>query len=163
MATPREIIIHSTGRRGGKSFIQSLLYNRKLELETTSFKGPPELEDVINYWKKRDEEAVKEIYNMPVSNGIVWHPLGFNRDELVLVNKNKFEIKDVIVNYPATVILWKDGTKTVVKCENEDFDLEKAIAMAFARKALGNKYGYYNVFKKWLKKAKDFSELRNGV
>jgi hypothetical protein len=71
---------------------------------------------------------------------------------------NKFEIKNIIVNGPATIVFWEDGTKTMVKCDNEDFDLEKAIAMAFARKALGNKYDYYNVFKKWLKKAKNFSE-----
>ena len=27
------------------------------------------------------------------------------------------EIKDVIFNEPATIIIWKDGTKTVVKCQ----------------------------------------------
>ena len=61
------------------------------------------------------------------------------------------EIKDVIFNEPATIILWKDGTKTVVKCqEGENYDPEKGMAMAISKKALGNKGNYCEVFKKWL-------------
>ena len=60
------------------------------------------------------------------------------------------KIKRVIYSDPATIVLWKDGTKTVVKCKNEKFDPEKGLAMAFSKKMLGNKGNYYNVFKKWL-------------
>lgn len=61
------------------------------------------------------------------------------------------EIKDVIFNEPATIIIWKDGTKTVVKCqEGEGYDPEKGLAMAISKKALGNKGNYCEVFKKWL-------------
>ena len=61
------------------------------------------------------------------------------------------EIKDVIFNEPATIILWADGTKTVVKCqEGEGYDPEKGMAMAISKKALGNKGNYCEVFKKWL-------------
>ena len=61
------------------------------------------------------------------------------------------EIKDVIFNEPATIIIWKDGTKTVVKCqEGEGYDSEKGMAMAISKKALGNKGNYCEVFKKWL-------------
>ena len=60
------------------------------------------------------------------------------------------KIKDVIYNDPATIVFWEDGTKTVVKCENEKFDPEKGLAMAFSKKMLGNKGNYYNIFKKWL-------------
>lgn len=71
------------------------------------------------------------------------------------VNENKIgrlmpKIKNVIYNRPATIVFWKDGTKTVVKCENEEFDPEKGLAIAIAKKALGNNYHYYDVFKKWL-------------
>ena len=60
-------------------------------------------------------------------------------------------IKDVIFNEPATIILWADGTKTVVKCqEGEGYDPEKGLAMAISKKVLGNKGNYYEVFKKWL-------------
>lgn len=64
--------------------------------------------------------------------------------------RDKFDIKDVIFNNPATIVLWEDGTKTVVKAENEEFDPEKGLAMAIAKKALGNNYDYYDVFKKYV-------------
>ena len=60
-------------------------------------------------------------------------------------------IKDVIFNPPATIIIWEDKTKTVVKCgENDIYDPEKGMAMAISRKALGDRGSYYNVFEKWL-------------
>ena len=66
--------------------------------------------------------------------------------------RDKFDIKDVIFNDPATIVLWADGTKTVVKAENEPFDPEKGLAMAIAKKALGGKYDYYDTFKKYVGK-----------
>ena len=59
-------------------------------------------------------------------------------------------IKKVIFNDPATIVLWDDNTKTVVKCsENDDFDWEKGLAMAISKKFFGNQGNYYNNFKKW--------------
>lgn len=60
------------------------------------------------------------------------------------------EILDVIFNEPATIIFWADGTKTVVKAIYDEFDPEKGLAMAIAKKALGNKGNYYNVIAKWM-------------
>ena len=63
------------------------------------------------------------------------------------------EIKNVIFNDPATIVFWEDGTKTVVKCQDGDeFDPEKGLAMAVAKKAYGNKGSYCNKLKKWLPK-----------
>ena len=63
------------------------------------------------------------------------------------------EIKNVIFNDPATIVFWEDGTKTVVKCQDSDeFDHEKGLAMAIAKKAYGNKGSYCNKMKKWLPK-----------
>lgn len=60
------------------------------------------------------------------------------------------EIADVIFSGPATIVQWKDGTKTVVKCgEGENFDPEKGLVMAITKKALGNKGNYYETIKKW--------------
>lgn len=60
-------------------------------------------------------------------------------------------IKKVIFNDPATIVLWEDETKTVVKAQDKDqFDKEKGLAMAIAKKALGNEGRYYEIFKKWL-------------
>ena len=45
-------------------------------------------------------------------------------------------------------ILWKDGTKTVMKPQPEDeFDLEKGIAMCFMKKVYNNRGCFNDVFK----------------
>lgn len=75
---------------------------------------------------------------------------------------HKNTIKKVIFNGPATIVFWNDGTKTVVKCCGEAFDPEKGLAMAIAKKALGNEGNYYNVFRKFLPK-KEESELTNPI
>lgn len=69
------------------------------------------------------------------------------------VRSNLPKIKDVRFNGPATIVFWSDDTKTVVKCGEDDvFDPEKGIAMAIARKALGNKHDYFNVIEKYAKR-----------
>lgn len=68
------------------------------------------------------------------------------------VNSSRMMIKNVIFNNPATIVFWSDGSKTVVKAHLDDYDPEKGLAMAIAKKALGNEGNYYNVFKKWLPK-----------
>ena len=63
------------------------------------------------------------------------------------------KIKNVIFNPPATIVFWTDGTKTVVKCQNnEEFDPEKGITMAFFKKTHGNKGSYFDEIKKWREK-----------
>lgn len=65
------------------------------------------------------------------------------------------DIKKVIFNDPATIVLWSDSSKTVVKAHDEKFDPEKGLAMAIAKRALSNNCGcYYETFKKWLPKEK---------
>ena len=59
-------------------------------------------------------------------------------------------IKKVLFRDPATIVFWSDGTKTVVKASNEEYDPEKGLAMAISKKFLGNGGNYYNEFKKWL-------------
>lgn len=65
---------------------------------------------------------------------------------------NSMHIKKVIFNGPATIVMWGDGSKTVVKCENEAFDPEKGLAMAISKKFFGNNGSYYDQFKKWIPK-----------
>ena len=62
------------------------------------------------------------------------------------------EIKEVMFNGTATIVFWADDTKTVVKAVGETFDPEKGLAMAIAKKALGNKGNYFNKIKKWTTK-----------
>ena len=57
------------------------------------------------------------------------------------------KIKKVIFNNPATIVLWEDDTKTVVKCGEDDvYDEEKGLAMAICKKLIGLKefYKHYN-------------------
>lgn len=66
------------------------------------------------------------------------------------------EIKNVIFNPPATIVFWNDGTKTVVKCQNDEaFDNEKGITVAFFKKMHGNKGHYFEEIKKWTEKDGD--------
>ena len=64
-------------------------------------------------------------------------------------------IRKVIFNDPATIVLWSDGTKTVVKCGPEDaYDMEKGLAMAIVKKMAGNDNRFHKVFKQYPKKKK---------
>ena len=60
---------------------------------------------------------------------------------------------DVKFSGPATIVFWSDGTKTVVKCsENDVYDKEKGLAMAIVKKIIGNNSGsYYRKMKEWIK------------
>lgn len=60
------------------------------------------------------------------------------------------KITKVIFSNPATIVYWEDGSKTIVKADNELFDPEKGLAMAITKKALGNKGNYFNEIKKWI-------------
>ena len=67
-------------------------------------------------------------------------------------------IKNVIYNDPATIVFWSDGTKTVVKAEDEPFDPEKGLAMAIAKKHFGNEGNYYDIFREWLPKEENIDD-----
>lgn len=62
-------------------------------------------------------------------------------------------IDKVYFNNPATVIKWKDGTKTVVKCQKGDtYDAEKGFAMALIKGLFYNSSYFNTIFEKWLPK-----------
>ena len=111
-------------------------------------------------------EQVKRKYNLEVKDYIRTYELDLSLYPYFKPNTtnttNLPGIKDVIFNEPATIILWADGTKTVVKCqEGEDYDPEKGMAMAISKKALGNKGNYCEVFKKWLPE-EEVEEVNDG-
>ena len=60
-------------------------------------------------------------------------------------------IKDVIFNDPATIVIWLDGSTTVVKCQPGDtYSKETGLAMCIAKKYFGNTGNYNEIFKKWI-------------
>lgn len=83
------------------------------------------------------------------------------KGESIMKNANKKPtpsnpIKQVIFNGPATIVYWKDGCKTVVKCqEGAVNDPEKGLAMAVARHYFCDilrMSRYDGIFKKYLPK-----------
>ena len=60
-------------------------------------------------------------------------------------------IKDVVFNPPATIVLWNDGTKTVVKTQGADlFDKTAGLAMAICKKHFGNDSYFNEIFRKYV-------------
>ena len=159
----------------------SKAYGVTIELIEDSLNQMPELtiRDSCNRWVSRhklpnlrhDELAyvldqVKRKYNLEVKNYIKAYELDLSLYSYFKPNTTNTTklpgIKDVIFNEPATIILWADGTKTVVKCqEGENYDPEKGMAMAISKKALGNKGNYCEVFKKWLPE-EEVEEVNDG-
>lgn len=102
----------------------------------------------------------KDLIRVPANN----LRIDYSRQSMEQAKKNdivKFgmcsvSIRKVIFNDPATVVLWSDGTKTVVKCGPEDtFDMEKGLAMAIVKKMAGNDNHFHKVFKQYAKKKKE--------
>lgn len=100
----------------------------------------------------------------PTTTGdVFWSNVTYPRDTQQVLEKiakeyiadwalmKKDDIIEVIFNDPATIIKWKDGTKTIVKCQPGDkYDKEAGLALAICKKVFGNKGNYNEVFKKWV-------------
>lgn len=126
----------------------------------------------LGHWSSDQEEkqyskdflkiAINSTYGLPNNYNFNIKAL----ETLVIKEKEssmlKGKIEKVIFNNPATIVFWKDGTKTVVKVSNEKFDPEKGLAMAIAKKALGNEGNYFNEIKKWLPEEEDVVDA-NGA
>ena len=57
-----------------------------------------------------------------------------------------FKPKRIISNDPATIIIWNDDTKTVVKCSKDDnYDLRTGILLCFMKKLFGNNNNYHKI------------------
>ena len=58
-------------------------------------------------------------------------------------------VEKVIFNNPHTIVLWGDKTKTIVKCQEGDvYSPETGLFTCIAKKRLGNKGNFNDVFKK---------------
>lgn len=63
-----------------------------------------------------------------------------------------FDIERASFKNMNTTVTWGDGTKTAVKCQYDNFDPEKQLAMAFVKRFLGNRNDYLNILKRWIPK-----------
>lgn len=114
--------------------------------------------DIIRIICKEFNLCLKERDTMPTKNYLSYSERG-NKPLFEIDNGPRYRIKDVIFNDPATIVLWADGTKTVVKCNGEQvFDPEKGLAMAIVKKYMGtnkSKSNYCDIFKKWIPEVKE--------
>lgn len=89
------------------------------------------------YFFEDDRITIEGTYDNP------WH------------NKSKWSrvpnpISKVIFNPPATIVYWKDGAKTVVKCQDGDiYDKEIGLVTCIAKKMLGNRSNFNNLIKRY--------------
>ena len=105
----------------------------------------------------RPIEMTREPYSGPILTGELLENMfrASNRKAMAFKMENPErggpQIKNVIFNDPATVVYWADGTKTVVKCQEGDtYSKETGLALCIAKKYLGNKGNFNEVFKKWI-------------
>ena len=104
-------------------------------------------------WEPREVNTLKIHYNSMATTG-------FSRANIKVGISLIPDIKNVIFNDPATIVFWSDGTKTVVKVQDDEpYDAEKGLAMAISKKALGNQGNYCNVFKKWMPEEDETSSI----
>lgn len=109
----------------------------------------PVSEDVINYIY-RDDMAIKNAINSEftgVKRKSGRYPWNSAHGYIY-----SFKPKKVIFNDPATIVIWKDGTKTIVKRrEGEPDDKEKAVMYCILKKLCGNKAEMDRYLKQFLK------------
>jgi len=141
---------------------------RGLGISYTAEYDPMHDKTILRLFKKTSKGLIRHVYeivwsyvdNLSIAlDGIFDHFVALIENENLpkysapTKPTNHPSIKNVIFNDPATIVLWADGTKTIVKSsENDIYDPEKGLAMAIAKKCLGNKGNYYETFKKWLPK-----------
>ena len=58
-------------------------------------------------------EALRDAYNNGYRRALAKERVRFDRQPTLLV-------EDIIFHYPATIVKWMDGTKTIVKCQGDD-------------------------------------------
>ena len=69
----------------------------------------------------------------------------------VKVKEKLPEIKKVIYSDPATIVIWKDKTKTIVKCTvNDVYNHTTGLALCIMKKVFGDEE-YKRMLKKWIK------------
>lgn len=100
------------------------------------------LEDLV---KAKAEETEKELQKL------------IKKEKRAKINDFIASIKHVYFNEPYTIIIWKDGTKTVVKCQEDDtYDKEKGLAMCIIKKQIGCNLNDFNtIFKKLIYEKED--------
>lgn len=123
-----------------------------------------------------DSKQIKAIYDEDTkrwTSRMVWENAhSFSKEEMRYLRNDKKAVrlatremgwrmnpKKVIFNGPATIVIWKDNTKTIVKRrEGEEDDREKAVMYAILKKVCGNKAGMDRYLKQFFKEVESNEE-----
>ena len=82
--------------------------------------------------------------------------LTFSTGDVSFNDNVRPKIRKIIFNPPATVILWNDGTKTVVKCEDRDvYDPYFGFMAAYMK----HEFGTNSAIKKFMKNNSNYNDL----
>lgn len=136
-------IIPLTGTGHGQTKLVSIRNLKKIDEFLISTENYNKMANTIEKLKEENYKLKDEIVNSKLRKDI-------NANALYYFGYQLPEVKEVLYHKPATIIFWKDGTKTVVKDQNkEKYDKEKGFVMAYLKKILGNKGNYYEVIKRW--------------
>lgn len=115
---------------GGYGFTHAMIYSEPFTIDKNE---NDKLDSIDTFDIIKEMQKVKKSINKPVTN----------------------PIEKVIFNPPATIVFWKDGSKTVVKAQGDVFNPETGLAMAISRHYLCNVCGlerYDGVFNRYLPK-----------
>lgn len=106
----------------------------ELEIRPDSTKERRDIHKLINSTSYKERQNLESIFN--------------SRSDLP-------NIKNVYFNNPVTVVLWDDGTKTLVRCQDGDtYSRETGLALCVAKKAMGNNGKFNDIFHKWIPEEK---------
>lgn len=108
-------------------------------------KADPETEKAREEFFKR--AALRNIMNT------VYDMTGASSDKPKMTHRCP-GIKKVIFNDPATIVLWDDGTKTVVKCsEGDTYSEWSGLAFCICKKLMGD--NFHKDFRRWCGEGED--------
>jgi hypothetical protein len=156
------VVVKSNGKYGvGKPGKIGIVKRIERAYEIGSYYYFIEFAGYIAEYKMREDEL--DLYNNPnrylerSSGRYPWNS-----------SNNIPKIKKVIFNCPATIVLFEDGTKSVVKIDENDpvWDPEHGLAMALVKRVYGTNKShsnYYDIFKKWLPEEKKEEGPKNIV
>lgn len=69
--------------------------------------------------------------------------VGIYEPKWCVTDKDLTKVKKIIFNPPATIVIWKDGHKEVVKCsDDEEFEPEVGVAMCFMKRIFESRHKF---------------------
>lgn len=120
---------------------------------TDYYHRKPEKCNLIPKHLAGDNGVLYQVNSGEITTGMMYsHPkCTFECDMITGSTNGLFTIEKVIFNDPATIVFWADGTKTVVKCGEDDiYDYQTGLLMCIAKKAFGNKGKFNDILREWL-------------